>query len=143
MSNQCEPRGGNQLLRQVLKDVKVGAGVKVEKGLFYVFVAGFLVAPSAANATTGKRPVVAQADVDNTLGADGDLLVTVEWGTQQDAANDTVHPVAQIHVMSNICYLSSPKTVGYDPGDGPPAGTIISFNAAASSPSRPVRWECK
>lgn len=142
MSFTLEPRAGNQNLVQVIKSAKIGAGVNIEQGKFYVFVGGYLKVPAAANAATGYRPVKALDNVDNTSGADGALTVDGEYNSWYDLPNDGTHPVDQTYV-GKPCYLSSAFTLSQTSADGPLFGTIIQYNQPNNLNGRPVRAELK
>lgn len=150
MSELLQPLVGNLLGLEVLKDVKIGAGVNVEAGKIYVFVSGYLKVPAAANAATGKSPVMACESVDNTSGADGDKSVTVQRGFRLFMANDGTNPIDQGHVGVSPGYLSSATTVSSNSADGPPIGqggapAVVSFNKPLpfSVNGRPVEVEIK
>lgn len=125
MATQFTARVGNQARFQQVPKL-VGAGAVIEQGKFYVEVAGYLVAPAAANALTGKRPCEALTSFDNTGGLDGAGTVLVEYGAMYDLANDGTNPVAQANVGA-VGYLSSPTTISALSTDGPPAGEIAAF----------------
>lgn len=150
MSELLQPLVGNLLGLEVLKDVKIGAGVNIEAGKIYVFVGGYLKVPAAANAATGKSPVMACESVDNTSGADGDKTVTVQRGFRLFMANDGTNPITQANVSVSPGYLSSATTVSSNSADGPPIGqggapAVVSFNKPIpfSVNGRPVEVEIK
>lgn len=150
MSELLQPLVGNLLGLEVLKDVKISAGVNIEAGKIYVFVAGYLNVPAAANAATGKSPVMACESVDNTSGADGDKSVTCQRGFRLFMANDEAHPITQANVGVSPGYLSSATTVSSNSADGPPIGqggrpAVVSFNKPLpfSVNGRPVEVEIK
>lgn len=150
MSEILQPLVGNLLGLEVLKDVKIGAGVNVEAGKIYVFVGGYLKAPAAANAATGKSPVMACESVDNSLGADGAKTVTCQRGFRLFMANDGTHPITQADVGVSPGYLSSGTTVSTNSADGPPIGqggapAVVSFNKQPPEGvyGRPVEVEIK
>lgn len=150
MSELLQPLVGNLLGLEVLKDVKIGAGVNIEAGKIYVFVAGYLKVPAAANAATGKSPVMACESVDNTSGADGDKTVTVQRGFRLFMANNGTNPITQAHVGVSPGYLSSATTVSSNSADGPPIGqggapAVVSFNKQPPEGvyGRPVEVEIK
>lgn len=149
MSELLQPLVGNVLGLEVLKDVKIGAGVNVEAGKIYVFVGGYLKVPAAAIAAA-KSPVMACESVDNTSGADGDKTVTVQRGFRLFMANDGTNPITQAHVGVSPGYLSSATTVSSNSADGPPIGqggapAVVSFNKPLpfSVNGRPVEVEIK
>lgn len=150
MSEILQPLVGNLLGLEVLKDVKIGAGVNIEAGKIYVFVAGYLKVPAAANAATGKFPVMACESVDNSLGIDGAKTVTCQRGFRLFMANDGGNPVTQAHVGVSPGYLSSATTVSSNSADGPPIGqggapAVVSFNKQPPEGvyGRPVEVEIK
>lgn len=150
MSELLQPLVGNLLGLEVLKDVKIGAGVNVEAGKMYVFVGGYLKVPAAANAATGKSPVMACESVDNTSGGDGDKTVTCQRGFRLFMANDGTNPITQANVGVSPGYLSSATTVSSNSADGPPIGqggapAVVSFNKPIpfSVNGRPVEVEIK
>jgi len=139
MAIQFTPRVGNQArFQQVVK--KVAADAVIELGKFYVEVGGYLEAPGAANAATGKRPCCALTSFDNTGGLDGAGEVIVEYGAMYDFYNDGTNPVDQTYVGQQG-YLSSPNTISFDSADGPPGGEIVAFQPTdpLAPYNRPVR----
>lgn len=142
MSITIEPRCGNQNGIQVIKDAKIGNSEVIEQGKFYVFVAGYLRAPAAANAATGTRPVRALDSIDNSTGGNGAKTVDVEYGSWYDLPNDASNPVTQAQV-GRTAYLSGPFSLSILPADGPPFGTIIQYNQPNNLNGRPVRAELK
>lgn len=139
---QVTPDAGNRQLREVIKDIPVGAGVVIESGKFYVHVSGFLVVPAAANAATGLRPVKALFSVDNTGGIDGAVTVDGEYGLQYDLANDGTHPIDATY-RGKPSYLSSPTTLSNLSTDGPLFGPVVQYAMPNNQFGRPVRAELK
>lgn len=142
MSLQITPGAGNRSQREVIKAIPIGAGVVIESGKFYVHVGGYLVVPAAANAATGKRPVLALTSVDNSAGIDGAASVDGEYGLWYDLANDGTNPITAAF-RGKPSYLSSATTLSYLSTDGPLFGDVIQFNMPNNLYGRPVRAELK
>jgi hypothetical protein len=78
-------------------------------------------------ATTLKKPGIAQEEVDNSAGADGDLTVLVRHGVFR-VANDGTITIADI---GNSAYIVDDQTVADNDGTGTRslAGTIVDVDA--------------
>ena len=101
-----------------------------------VSVSGYGQVPAAANAMTGQMRGINVDAVDNTGGAQG--------AKERDVPSRRVplqerrdHPCTQAHVGTTV-YASDGETISRDSADGPPAGTLLEFNAADSL-GRPAR----
>ena len=108
--------------------VKLDANVNGELGKMIVTVNGYGRIPAAADAATGKmRGTIADA-ADNTGGAQGAKTVTAVPGVRR-FKNDATHPCSAADV-GKLVYASDGDTISVNSADGPPAGTLLEFNAA-------------
>lgn len=129
MADRFSPEHNNGLAtfpgpRKVLLD----ANVNGELGKMIVTVAGYGAVPAAANAATGKMAGIIEDAADNTGGAQGALSVTARPGVFS-FANDATHPCTIAHVGFAV-YASDGSTISNNSADGPPAGTLIEYDAS-------------
>lgn len=108
-------------------EIPVKGGVNIDAGgLFAVTAAGIAVPVTHADAATlaGR----AEADADNTGGADGDISIS---GRRETYAmeNSAAAPVTAAHFGATV-YAEAPDTVRFDQSvaDEPAAGKFLGFD---------------
>jgi len=120
-----DTRSGDKLPLAVKAATKIFAGTMVQKN-----ASGYAVPASAtaANVTIG----IAEVQVDNSAGADGDLTISPRRKVVGVFANSTSTDTITIADIGNSCYVVDDSTVAKTNNSGarPVAGKIVGVDAA-------------
>ena len=108
-------------------NVPMFASTTAYVGQMLVSVGGYGKHPDAANAMTGTmRGVVVDGAIEST-GVNGGATAVCKPGVYR-FKNHGTNPAAATNVPC-VVYASDGETVSIDSADGPPAGTLIGFDA--------------
>lgn len=104
----------------------VSGGVKIYGGNMVAINEDGFAVPADVGTDTDNLAVIGLSDeyVDNTDGADGDVLVLVQRGAAFSLANSSAKPVGQ-ELVGRRCQVEDSVTVCADPASLRTAGTVI------------------
>jgi len=101
---------------------KMAASEMIYQGALCMFDGGYV--KNGAEAASKVVAGVAEAQVDNSAGEDGDLTITLRRKKMFLFANSSTNALDQTHV-GGPCYIEDEETVSSNSTDTTEAGTVI------------------